>query len=154
MNSKTITQLVIVRGDTAEEFQEKFNSTMAALADQNPQFRFNPDLDFCAFVTYEETERTIETVADEYYALGLKFLCKNCPLHEEEKDKRKKNVKCKYAHLGFTKLDSNACETFYRKLNLCELEPIGEPQTIKHERKDSYQQKIEEFKKKRGVVND
>lgn len=38
MNSKTITQLVIVRGDTAEEFQDKFNSTMAALADQNPQF--------------------------------------------------------------------------------------------------------------------
>lgn len=44
MNSKTITQLVIVRGDTAEEFQDKFNSTMAALADQNPQFKFNPDL--------------------------------------------------------------------------------------------------------------
>ena len=154
MNSKTITQLVIVKGETAEEFQEKFNSTMASLADQNPQFKFNPDLEFCAFVTYEETEYKAETVADEYHALGLKFLCKNCPLHEEEKDKRKKNVKCKYAHLGFTKLDSCACETFYRKLNLCELEPIGEPIEFKAKEKSSYQEKIEEFKKKRGVVND
>ena len=33
MKCNTITQLVIVRGDTAEEFQDKFNSTMAALAD-------------------------------------------------------------------------------------------------------------------------
>lgn len=81
MNSKTITQLVIVRGETAEEFQDKFNSTMAALADQNPQFKFNPDLEFCAFVTYEETE-------------------------------------------------------------------------YKAKEKSSYQEKVEEFKKKRGVVND
>ena len=67
MNKKTITQLVIVRGDTAEEFQDKFNSTMAALADQNPQFKFNPDLEFCAFITYEETEHKAETVEDEYH---------------------------------------------------------------------------------------
>ena len=152
MNNKTITQLVIVKGETAEEFQEKFNSTMAALADQNPQFKFNPDLDFCAFVTYEEKEYAIGTVADEYHALGLKFLCKNCPLHEEENDKRKKRVTCKYAHLGFTKLDSEACETFYRKLNLCELEPIGEPQEIKDKGKSNYQQRVDEFKTKRGCL--
>ena len=47
MKCNTITQLVIVRGDTAEEFQDKFNSTMAALADQNPQFKFKKEKGCC-----------------------------------------------------------------------------------------------------------
>ena len=67
MNSKTITQLVIVRGDTAEEFQDKFNSTMAALADQNPQFKFNPDLDrFEKVTTYNASDELYYRIGEDY----------------------------------------------------------------------------------------
>lgn len=145
MENRIITQLAVVHEQTAEEFQRKFNSTMAALAGNNPKHQFRPEMGFCAYITYEDVECIAETVSDEYHAEGIRFDCKNCPLHEEVTDKRVKRVKCKYADLGFTHLDHEACEVFYRRLNLAELKPIGEPKEYGVKKHGSYEDKVAAF---------
>lgn len=128
MRTDRVQQIAVICSDNALDFQNKFNTQMVALADKNPKVEFNHAQGFCAYITYEETTYKVDSIADEFHADGLKFTCRNCPLHEVETDGRKKRVKCKYADTGYCRLDSEACEVFYRRLMLREIEPIGEPQ--------------------------
>lgn len=127
MNTNTIKQIAVIYSDEPADFQKKFNLQMAALASKHPTIEFNHSQGFCAYITYEETTRQVTSIADEFHADGIRFECRNCPLHEIETDGRKKRVPCKYADTAFTKLDDEACEIFYRRLMQREIEPIGEP---------------------------
>ena len=127
MNTNTIKQIAVIYSDDPADFQKKFNLQMAALADKKPTIEFNHSQGFCAYITYDEATHQVTSIADEFHADGIKFECRNCPLHEIETDGRKKRVPCKYADTAFTKLDDEACEIFYRRLMQREIEPIGEP---------------------------
>lgn len=138
MRTERVQQIAVIHSDNANEFQKQFNAQMIALADKSPEVEFNHAQGFCAYITYTETTYTVDSIADEFHADGLKFTCRNCPLHEVETDGRKKRVKCKYADVGFCHLDHEACEVFYRRLMLREVEPIGEPQEYGIKKKAKY----------------
>ena len=111
MNTNTIKQIAVIYSDDPADFQKKFNFQMAALASKHPTIEFNHSQGFCAYITYDETTHQVTSIADEFHADGIRFECRNCPLHEIETDGRKKRVPC----------------NFYRRLMQREIEPIGEP---------------------------
>ena len=76
---------------------------------------------------YERHHITAESqtpVTDEYEREGIRFLCKECPYLERGKDKRRKQWPCKYATYGFSRVDSNACESFYKELKQGLIKPL------------------------------
>lgn len=150
-----IEQIAVVQAEDAQEFQKQFNELMARLSNCNPKVQFNFNQGHCAYITYTQEVRIPDCVADEYHAQGIMFKCKRCPLHELETDGRVKNVKCKYANLGFTHLDHECCEVFYRRLNLGEVEPMGEPLEYGRTnwtKKKSHAEKVRRYKEERGIV--
>lgn len=127
MITNDIEQIAVVQAEDAQEFQRQFNELMARLSKCKPQVQFNFNKGHCAYITYTLELKIPDCVADEYHAEGIMFKCKQCPLHEVETDGRVKRVQCKYADLGFTHLDNECCEVFYRRLNLGEIEAKGDP---------------------------
>lgn len=128
MIREDIEQIAVVQAENAQDFQRQFNEMMARLSDCKPQVQFNFNQGHCAYITYILELKIPDCVADEYHAKGIMFTCRQCPLHELVTDGRVRRVQCKYADLGFTHLNNECCEVFYRRLNLKELEPIGDPQ--------------------------
>lgn len=154
MRTERVNQIAVVQSNDGQEFQTQFNELMARLSDCNPQVQFNFNQQgHCAYITYEQTLRTPDRVADEYHAQGVMFKCKQCPLHEVETDGRVKRVKCKYADLGYTHLENECCEVFYRRLNLGEVEPKGNPIEISKPSwsKTHYKEKVQRFQEERGI---
>lgn len=127
MRKDQVEQIAVIFAETAEQFQKAFNSTMADLADKNPKYEFNHAQGFCAYITYKETTCVHTEAADEFHAQGISYKCKNCPLHETETDGRKKHIACKFAELGRTHLNKEACDVFWRRLKMGDLQPVGAP---------------------------
>lgn len=115
-------QIAVVESDSAIDFQNKFNSTIKDLAEQNPDFKFIEGAKFCAIITYTTKEKIIENAMDEYWAAGIRYKCKHCPYLEDPQDKRIKYCTCGIK--GSTHKDANACVTFYEELKEGILQPI------------------------------
>lgn len=133
MIRNTVSQIKVVYSENPIDFQNQFNREMEILSDCNPHVEFNHTKGFCAYITYDQTFNIPDTIADEYHAEGIYFTCQQCPLRETVTDGRVKRVKCKHSSYGYAHLDHECCEVFYRRLQLGELEPMGEP---KERRKD------------------
>lgn len=143
-------RLKVVYSDNPKEFESEFNAAMDALSGCEPTFKIDENKTaFCAYITYTETERIPDRVADEYHAMGVYYLCKNCPLHELTTDGRVKRVKCDCSDLGFTHLEHEACEVFYRRLKFGEIKAIGEPREIKPRKKKDYAAREAEYMERR-----
>jgi hypothetical protein len=140
MLANEITQIIVVHANDAQEFQKQFNQAMAMLADKSPTYEFNHAMGFCAYITYTEITKQANRAADEVHSDGMRFKCRNCPLHELETDGRKKKVACKFSDSGYCHLEREACDVFYRRYIMKELEPIGEPEKLpeKSWRKENY----------------
>lgn len=131
MKRERITQIKAINPKPAQEFQEEFNAAMTALADKSPEYKVDFAEDgFRAVIIYTEVIETMDCVADEYHAKGIKYTCQDCPLREIQTDGRKKDAECKHAAFGRATLKAEACEVFYRQLKLGAIEPKGEPTTI------------------------
>lgn len=128
MRTKTITNFKIIHEHSAQSFENEINKWMQELSEQEPQITFseNSAHSFLARIEYKITERTIETVADEFHAEGLRYLCVHCPHLERDGDKRKKWQPCRYAEYGATRIDCEACELFYRQVKTGAIRPIEE----------------------------
>ena len=131
MKREILTQVKAINPKPAEEFQEEFNKAMTALAGKSPQYKIDfSERGFSAVITYTEVIETMDCVADEYHAKGIKYTCQECPLREIQTDGRKRDAECKHAACGRATLKAEACEVFYRQLKLGAIEPKGEPTTI------------------------
>lgn len=126
MKISKLPKIAVIEATSADDFQDRFNSKVEELIcfdDLNYQLQLQDSL-YRAVITYTETTRDADTVKDEFHFEGIRFLCKHCPYLEDPKDKRVKHCKCKYAELGMTHKDHEACEMFYRKVKAGSIEPL------------------------------
>lgn len=50
-------QIIIVQAETAEKFQEAFNSKLRELKNNDPQVEFNHAQGFCAYIIYSDNNK-------------------------------------------------------------------------------------------------
>ena len=148
MKTITVPQFAAISTDSAAEFAAEINKTVVALANSQPEIIIDKKQPFTAYVKYQQDINIADSVRDEYHADGIYFTCAQCPLHDIETDGRKHTVPCKYADLAYTRLNNEACEVFYRRLMLREIEPKGEPLEYA-EKSNSYKEKKAAFMKTR-----
>ena len=87
-------QLIVIKEETAEKFQESFNSKLRELQDQNPTFEFNHKEGYCAYIIYSDNDTIIGSVE----APKPRYLCDTCMKCLEKPHPRVKWRKC--AHYG------------------------------------------------------
>lgn len=104
----------IVHEDTAEAFERKLNIVLDNVAVKS--IEWNHELGFCAYITYKEEVKTLESATDVFHRDGVYWHCRNCPYLERPSDKRRKSGACKVKPTGETRLDCEACDFFYRQL--------------------------------------
>ena len=126
MRRESLPQISVIQAETAEDFESMFNDKIMELS----SFKItgqNIDISgksYKAVITYEISEHIIDSVADEFHAEGIRYLCKHCPHLEDPKDRRVKYCICKYSETGMAHKDHEACEIFYRELKLGKISPL------------------------------
>ena len=125
MRNTKVTKVAVVRSTDPEEFANLFNGKMDELANNNPTHHITDNGEILsAIITYEETHHIVDSVADEFHFEGIRYLCKHCPFLDDPHDRRIKHCTCKYAELGMTHKDHEACEYFYRQLKAGNITPL------------------------------
>ena len=125
MKTEHITKVAIVRSRDPVQFEKDFNAKMDELARYSPahQIMDNGDI-LSAVITYQETHHFVDSVADEFHAEGIRYLCKHCPHLDDPHDRRIKRCTCRYSEYGITHKEHEACELFYKQLKLGQLTPL------------------------------
>lgn len=121
--NKSIRQFRCIVSHNAADFQNELNETMRELAPYDPQYETDihgPDLR--ALIWFDEKQAS--SVREEFEMEGIRYICRECPLHDVNTDGRRKRVSCKYAENGVTHLDHACCEYFYKLLKQNRIEPI------------------------------
>ena len=119
MRAQSIPQFAIVKADSAPAFEEQLNARIRELSDRNPSVKFDG---LTAYISYSETVRTPETLAEAFELNGACFHCEDCPEFQEiakedgTGDKRLKYGECQYAEMGRTRRDSRACNLLYQMI--------------------------------------
>lgn len=127
MKSNKIMQFDCISTADANEFAEILNRKMRELAPYGPTCETDiSGAEFRALISWTETEKKPETVAEQFELEGIRYICRECPLHDITTDKRRKRVSCKYAEHGVTHLDHRCCEYFYKLLNQNKIQPVVE----------------------------
>lgn len=127
MRNTKVTKVAVVRSTDPDEFTNLFNAKMDEVAGNNPTHHITSEGEILtAIITYQETHHIIDSVADEFHFEGIRYLCKHCPHLDDPKDRRVKHCKCKYAELGMTHKEHEACEYFYRQLKAGNITPLNE----------------------------
>ena len=125
MKVERVTKVAVVRSRDPREFEMAFNAKIDELSLNNPTHQITDTGDvISAIITYQETHHIVDCVADEFHFEGIRYLCKHCPHLEDPHDKRIKYCKCKYAELGMTHKQHEACEYFYRQLKAGNVTPL------------------------------
>ena len=126
MRSESYPQISVIQAETAEDFQEMFNDKIKELSAHKITGQ-NIDISgksFKAVITYEVTEHIMDSVADEFHAEGIRYLCKHCPHLDDPHDRRIKYCFCRYSDTGRAHKEHEACEIFYRQLKLGKISPL------------------------------
>ena len=124
MSVESYPQFKVIQTDTAAEFQDEINQSIRELKGKHPEVKLIEGMGFSAIISYTETEEVIETVADEFHAEGVYYLCKHCPYLDDPHDKRVKRCSCRYAKNGVTWKDMEACNVFYKALKRGDVKPL------------------------------
>lgn len=125
MRREKIHKIAVVRSRDPQEFEDKFNARIDALALNDPSYKITDTGDvISAVISYTEIYNIVDSVADEFHFEGIRYLCKHCPNLDDPHDKRVKHCTCKYATLGMTHKDHEACEYFYRQLKAGLITPL------------------------------
>lgn len=125
-------KLEVIHAETAQEFQDKFNSRMREIYEQEGEFLYDSPLveyvheqGFCAYLTYDVLEELKPTtVKDEFHLQGVYFHCRNCPHLKISGDRRVKYGTCKYKPTSRCHRDEESCELFYKWIANNEVEPV------------------------------
>ena len=105
-----------VKTITAEDiksFDKLYNSTADELADYHPEVTEFDAL--TARFYYKITEKSRECLADDFMQANERCTCSDCPYLEIGTDARRKWHPCQFSKLGETRIDSPACDEFYRQ---------------------------------------
>ena len=127
MKAQSIQQFAIVQSDSAPAFEGELNARIRELSDRNPKVKFDG---LTAYISYNETVKIPESMADMYELNGACFHCEDCPefqaiLKEDgTEDNRLKYGECQYAEMGRTRKDRAACDMLYKlirdgRIGLC-----------------------------------
>ena len=113
MKERRKKRVLTVSADNYADFDKLYNSTADRLAPYEPETR---DIDaLTARFYYTETEKVPEDLGDEFMQKNVRCTCSDCPFLEMGTDARRRWFPCEYATCGETKLDSEACEVFYKE---------------------------------------
>lgn len=113
MREEKENKCIALRESDPAIFGEKF--ALALKGVKAPDiFKTYQDGNFIAIITWSEETDVAETVKDEFNLEGIRYVCDQCPHLEKDDDKRKKWHPCKYAEFGSSRVDSEACELFYK----------------------------------------
>ena len=127
MKAQSIQQFAIVQSDSAAAFEGELNARIRELSDRNPQVKFDG---LTAYISYNETVRFPESLADAYELDGVCFHCEDCPEFQAAlkadgtEDTRLKYGECQYAEMRRTRKDAKACDKLYElirdgRIGLC-----------------------------------
>jgi hypothetical protein len=125
MKSVSYDQFAIVSADSASLFNQQLNAEIYRLKDKFPTVQFSESTSpFYAQIKYKETDKTPETIADEYELAGVCFVCAQCPYFEPDRtidgeiDKRSKKGNCNHPDSEFGRAirDAAACELLYEQI--------------------------------------
>lgn len=98
------------------EFDKRYNSTSDELAQYDPEVEtFNMDGTMYARFTYEERTSKAETIAEDFMQHNVGCTCSDCPYLKIGTDARRRWFPCEYSECGETRIDSPACDEFYRQ---------------------------------------
>lgn len=102
-----------ISAKTLEEFDKLYNSTADELAMYDPEVK---EIDaLTARFYYKVNDKVCETLGDDFMQHNVRCTCSDCPFLEIENDARRRWFPCQYATYGETRIDSPACEYFYRE---------------------------------------
>lgn len=112
MRNDYFKQMICISENTAIVFQDKMNH--ALYGKTNPTIIMDQTRPFTAYIYYDINKTIPEDLLELFELLdGGIHTCRECPYFEQDQDKRKKWHVCNYYHKQ-TRLDSRACEQFYR----------------------------------------
>lgn len=120
MKYESYQQFAIVTADSADILTEKLNAKLIELKDKHPNVTFEG---LIARISYEESITKPESIADEYEAAGVNFICEDCPMFspitkaDGSEDRRIKWGDCPIASYGRTNRTSRACDRLYQMIN-------------------------------------
>lgn len=113
MRKKETKRVLTITAKSQEEFDKLYNSTADELARYSPETK---DID--ALTTrfyYTIVDDIAETKEDEFMQENVRCTCSDCPFLHVGTDARRKWYPCEYASCGESRIDSPACEVFYRE---------------------------------------
>lgn len=119
MRNSVYQQFAIVKEDSAALLTEKLNEQIYELRQHSPVVTFSDADPLCAYVKYAKKMSVPESLADEYEAQGIRFICAQCPFFKPatrdngEPDRRCKWGYCEHTEFGKTYKTSSACEKLY-----------------------------------------
>ena len=119
MRHESYQQYAIVAADSAQELTVQLNAKLKELSAKRPTVTFEGMI---ARISYTETVKVPESLADEFELEGVSFRCEDCPLFEPilrpngEVDKRVKYGNCPIRELGRTFRHSRTCDELYKML--------------------------------------
>ena len=120
MKDRIFQQFEIVAADSPRRLTEELNARLYEIRDKHPSVTFEGMI---ARISYDETERQPEDLADEYEAKGVNLKCERCPYFQPTRksdgtiDERAKWGECPLTHYGRARKDAPVCETFFERLN-------------------------------------
>lgn len=119
MKAQSFQQFAIVQHDSAAAFEEELNARIRELSDKSPVVKFDG---LTAYISYTESFRVPESLADEYELHGVEFRCEQCPeftpiLNKDgTENKVVKYGECQFASMGRTYKHSRACDLCYQMI--------------------------------------
>ena len=119
---KKVKMRVVASSDPVE-FQNDFNKAMEELAEYDPECELKEvGGGMWAIITWTVREDVFDSVKDEFHAEGIRYICDQCPYHDEVTDRRVKRIGCRYSEFGETHREHECCEYFYKMLKQGEVD--------------------------------
>lgn len=113
MKEREVPQVKTVSAKSPAEFDKLYNATAHELGVSLTEVK---DIDATtARFYYTVTERQAETVGDDFMQHNVCATCADCPFLQIGTDARRKWFPCQYSTYGESRMDSPACEVFYRE---------------------------------------
>lgn len=113
MREKEVELVKTIHANSLEEFDKLYNSTVEELGVSITKV---DDIDsLTSRFHYTVTKRQAEDFADVFMQQNVSCHCSDCPFLQVTGDARRRWFPCRYSTYGETKMDSPACEVFYRE---------------------------------------
>lgn len=113
MRQTEVPQVKTISAKSQKEFDKLFNSTARELGASVTDVKAIDGT--TARFYYTVTEKQVENLEDDFMQNNERCHCSDCPFLEIGTDARRKWFPCQYSTYGETRLDSAACEVFYRE---------------------------------------